>query len=148
MLCHQTQSFVEILLGINGDEIRRCNLADGGRLRVLAFSNDTDRYVAVGDHAGQASVLCYRHNPFVLLLHDSRRIDDRLARLDRPWVRSHDVPDAPARASRELRRAVWVDNRARYGRRIAANGARMDARELLVARTCGIPRCGCGYCGR
>jgi hypothetical protein len=35
--------------------------------RVLALGSDAERYVAVGDHASQTSVLCHRDNPCSLV---------------------------------------------------------------------------------
>src|ERR671939_554647 len=61
VLRHQAERFVEILLRIDRHEVGRSDLADARRCRVLAFGNDADRYVAVGDHSSQTSALGHRN---------------------------------------------------------------------------------------
>src|SRR5207247_999141 len=90
---HQSQGLVEVLVGVDGDEVRRRDVADRRRMRILALGHDLDRDVAVGDDARHPVAVDDRHDPGVLGLHQLGGVDDGRRARERLRVRRHGVPD-------------------------------------------------------
>jgi len=61
------------LLRIDRDELARCDLADGDRLWRLAFRDDANRNVTVGDGADELPAFDDRNQSGVLVAHQPRR---------------------------------------------------------------------------
>src|SRR5919198_4442640 len=91
VLRHQPERLVQILLRIHDHEARRGDLLHLRRLRVLAFGDDADGDVTVGDRADEAIALDDRGETDVLVAHHLRRVGDGLVRVDRTRIRGHEL---------------------------------------------------------
>jgi hypothetical protein len=88
VLRHQPSGLLEALLWIDRDDVLRGDLADGG-LGALAFGEDANREIAVGDDADEAVALDDRQRADVLGLHRAGGVCGGRVGIDRRRVRRH-----------------------------------------------------------